>query len=428
LAACLAGLWAAGCADTTAPQGDPCEALSCAEGETCVAGRCRPVSGNNDSNNGNNNGDNNDDNNADNNDEPDAEPDADASEPDAEPDGEPDPDVSEPDPEPDPEPDLPEPDVPEPDVPEPDVPEPDVPPEGPCAEARATATRASVPVDIILFIDNSGSMNQEEDLVEDKMDDFARFISAQAIDYRVVLLSANDVCMPAPLSSGCPDTDTDLYRHVRQTINSNDGLQKVLDTYPQYQDFLRPGAKTHFIAVTDDDSDLSASRFSRAVTALTDPGVDPGFIFHSIVAYGDVPLFGCIGIYGTGAAVGEAYLSLSRATGGVTAPICQEDWDAIFRALADDVVERSVLPCQYDIPTPGGEFEQIDPEEVNVLYTPAGGAAQTLPNVLDSAACLGREWYYDDPFNPTRVILCPQACGDQDGTIDIEFGCDTVKR
>ena len=69
---------------------------------------------------------------------------------------------------------------------------------------------------------------------------------------------------------------------------------------------------------------------------------------------------------------------------------------------------------------------EIDPNRVNVIFDD-GNEAVTLPNYDDADDCEGRGWYYDDADNPTEVILCPDACGFIEGSIEIEFGCDTVK-
>jgi hypothetical protein len=104
----------------------------------------------------------------------------------------------------------------------------DLPPDEPeaCATARAEATQATLPVDILFFIDTSGSMNQETDLVEEKINEFVRFITRSNIDYHVVMVGSDrEVCVPPPLSAGgCPDTDTDRYLHVRRSVGSTNGL------------------------------------------------------------------------------------------------------------------------------------------------------------------------------------------------------------
>jgi hypothetical protein len=39
-------------------------------------------------------------------------------------------------------------------------------------------------------------------------------------------------------------------------------------------------------------------------------------------------------------------------------------------------------------------------------------------------------WYYDDPANPTKIIMCPTTCaalqGDVGGKVEVIFGCETV--
>lgn len=455
-------IWALACADTLDP--NDCTLVECAQGEVCVAGSCRAVSADADMGQR-------DDVTA----EPDLSPE-DLAPQDMETQDSPSPsdmteeptdsaedappeelppedtgpeDMGQPEdmdldapPEDLPPEDLPPEDLPPEDTGPEDTGAPDLPPEDvgpadmgpgdmgeePCALARAEAEPVSLPVDIIWFVDNSGSMSQEEELVEDKINAFARFITRSRIDYRVIMITANDLCVPAPLSGGgCPDTNSERYRHIRQRVESTNGLELVHSTYSQYRDFLRPGAQTHIVAVTDDNARWSASRFLVEMRDLTNPGIHYDFKFHSIVAYGDTPLFGCCGFQGCGAGIGETYLSLSQLTGGVTAQLCNEDWDGIFEDIATNVIEGTLLPCHYEIPEPSDQFEEIDPEEVNVIYSDQGQTS-LIPNVDEAADCQGSAWYYDDPDAPSAVILCPDACGFHSGTVEIEFGCDTVKR
>jgi Mg-chelatase subunit ChlD len=88
------------------------------------------------------------------------------------------------------------------------------------------------------------------------------------------------------------------------------------------------------------------------------------------------------------------------------------------------------LSCELDIPTPTmGEF---NPLLVNVEYTPGGSTVgQTIGNVANEAACGSNGgWYYDDPANPTKILLCPSTCttaqADADGKISVVLGCDTI--
>jgi hypothetical protein len=89
-----------------------------------------------------------------------------------------------------------------------------------------------------------------------------------------------------------------------------------------------------------------------------------------------------------------------------------------------------VLGCTYEIPLPSSGTP--DYQEVNVIYTPGNGSPQTIPNVADAAACpaTGNAWYYDNPANPTQIILCTATCSvveaDTAGSVAIQLGCQTV--
>ena len=86
----------------------------------------------------------------------------------------------------------------------------------------------------------------------------------------------------------------------------------------------------------------------------------------------------------------------------------------------------------WDIPAPP-PGETLDPDFVNVVFFPGGGAPpETIGRVDDASECsmVTDGWYFDDPMNPTKVLVCPQTCtkiqGVQNAKIDIQFGCATV--
>ena len=53
-----------------------------------------------------------------------------------------------------------------------------------------------------------------------------------------------------------------------------------------------------------------------------------------------------------------------------------------------------------------------------------------IPRVDNQAACgTGQGWYYDNPGEPTQIVMCPTTCGDFEGgtgQVDIQFGCATI--
>jgi len=297
-----------------------------------------------------------------------------------------------------------------------------VPDTGGCAASEATAKNKILPVDIIWFVDTSGSMDFETATVQNNLNAFAQSIGASGLDYHVVMVAESSVCVPAPLGGpGC--TDGTSYKHIKMSVDSHDGLEKLIAAYPQYQSFLRPDAIKHFVAVTDDNSSKNAAWFQSQIAALTNPGFPKGFVFHSIVAYGAFPFIGCL----TGAAIGVVYLTLTQSTGGVKAEVCATDWTPIFTALAQGVVSGTTVPCSYVIPPPP-TGKTIDPKKVNVSFTPAGGQATTIPKVMGQADCATKSgWYYDNETNPTTITFCASTCSSLgQGSVKILFGCTTV--
>lgn len=93
-------------------------------------------------------------------------------------------------------------------------------------------------------------------------------------------------------------------------------------------------------------------------------------------------------------------------------------------------IQGQALGCTFAMPTPQSG-ETINPNQVNVWFTPdGGGGEQIIYKVNGAADCdpnLGG-WYYDNNVNPTEIILCPKSCeaiGGSKGKIRIELGCTT---
>jgi hypothetical protein len=303
---------------------------------------------------------------------------------------------------------------------------------GGCAETSSQAQSGVLPADIIVVVDNSGSMDLEEDWVQNNMNAMVTAITSTGIDAHVVMIDQN-TCVPAPLGSGsCPnDENLPHYRHVFESIGSTNGLEKLLQTYPQWQPSLRANATKTIVIVTDDDSDLGAGAFTSQLVAL-----DPtfmGFKFDGIVSFDD-PILACLNFgpcCGISAAEGSVYKDLVNQTGGVIGDLCQQNFGPVFTDIATAVVSGSQIDCVYDIPDPGNG-QMIDPTKVNVEYKPSPSAPEEpIYNVPGGAADCGPAggWYYDDPTNPTQILLCPASCDhvqmSTDGSVSVIFGCET---
>lgn len=305
---------------------------------------------------------------------------------------------------------------------------------GECAAVSETAMNKKQPADIIFVIDNSGSMDMEIASVQANMNQFSAKIIQSGIDVHVIVISDNSICVGAPLGSGnCPaDSKPPTYTRINQGVGSNNGLQLLLNTYPQWADKLRPDAATHVVMVTDDDSDLNANSFHTMFTAL-----DPGFAdykFHAICGENDSSdFFWCAAnpeccLFT--AEAGDVYLDLIANTGGKWGDLCLQDFTPVFDELSTQVIMGASLACEWTIPEPVGE--PIDFDKVNVEFDDGVPPVDTFGKVGDPADCanVSDGWYYDDANMPTKIVVCPQTCnkiqGVENAKINIVFGCETI--
>lgn len=388
-----------------------------------------------------------------------------------------------------------------------------------CAAVDAEATLTKRPVDIIISIDNSGSMAGEIQAVIDRINgDFAEIIEDSGIDYRVIMVSRYgnlnftlgdtnySVCIGPPLGNAlCPTApaptlvNTERFFHHSTDIGSNNMWCRLLsslvttDEFPEsrggwtplapngWQDWLRTEALKVFVGITDDrpltnsggtsqrcttasgltDNEAGADSFDAALrTALPaqfgaydalDPDANRNYIWHSIVGLtakaGDAGLEAyqpaepivttiCTGPNAgssddDGVAAGQGYQYLSQMTGGLRYSNCLNDnFDAIFNAIAEGVIEGATIQCDFEIPDVDGE---INFNNINVDYLEGGTTPHALTRVDDAGDCTGDDQYYLGTVGDAggadynHIFLCPDACtvvqADDDAEVSIGFGC-----
>ncbi len=111
--------------------------------------------------------------------------------------------------------------------------------------------------------------------------------------------------------------------------------------------------------------------------------------------------------------------------GGTGAPFDATGGAQDFIAALEKI-KGQALGCEYKLPEADGG--KVNPALVDVEYTPGTGSPTKYPKVANQNAC-GSDvgWYYDDPANPQKLILCPVACEvvkkDDKGKLDILLGC-----
>ncbi len=214
-------------------------------------------------------------------------------------------------------------------------------PDSACAAQSAQATLAKKPVDIVIVIDNSGSMSGEIEEVQNQINvNFAGIIEQSGLDYRVIMLTdfgdfnSQQVCISAPLSNDVcnpvPNMPTNnppkFYVHDPDDggfsfgITSHNALCQLIFQLTQpdqwglqpngYKALLRPDSFKSILVITDDNSSNSqkynctgegyddmntvvggqaaATAFDAAFTAAAPEHfgspTNRNYMFHSIVA------------------------------------------------------------------------------------------------------------------------------------------------
>ncbi|WP_437603252.1 vWA domain-containing protein [Sorangium sp. So ce590] len=99
---------------------------------------------------------------------------------------------------------------------------------------------------------------------------------------------------------------------------------------------------------------------------------------------------------------------------------------AAFKAAIDRIRGASVS-CTMAIPLPP-DGSSFDKEKVRVLYTSRSSATAEL--AYDQSCATEDAWRYDEPANPTQIVLCVDTCttvqADAAAKLNVDFTCDRV--
>ncbi len=345
-----------------------------------------------------------------------------------------------------------------------------------CALVQAPAVLSPRPVDVILVLDNSPSMDGEQFAVERSINrNFAGILEASGVDYRVIVLSRHraeqrffsdlarsSLCVEQPLSSllSCPAAypgTSERFFHYSAEIQSRDSLTRALGTYTApdrefsltatgWSAWLRPGSKKVFLEMTDDDSTLGARRFAEILTGQapehfgTNPE-RPSFVFHSIVGlaakqnpsepyFPEEPLVEetCSNAERVVTNAGLVYQELSKLTGGLRLPLCTNSlFDVVFERIAEDVFVQAGVACEIDVPEPPGGLE-LDLDKIAVSYARERGLPRDrLGQVLNPEDCAGDAFYLEGG----QIHLCADACEavnrqQSAADVQVEFACEST--
>lgn len=314
-----------------------------------------------------------------------------------------------------------------------------------CATTEIVA--AKPPVDVILVIDQSGSMSDDIARVKANINKLSDYLKATGLDYRVVMIAkvgtgTYDMCTPPPLggpATNCTDTTKPLrnsnppiYRTSNQVIASTNALSLLISTYDSttvgigWKDALRPEAFKAIIPITDDNSALAETTFDTQLLAKTPTGM---FGTATERKYAAFPIMGS-STYpsetkcgSTMVNNGPTYVKLVKLTGGKWFPLCATDFGPLFTDIAKSIAAK--VACEVAVPPPPAG-EVFDPAKIGVIYSPSTGG--TVPIARDdSKPCAGGANGWQLSPDGKKLILCGTACSglkaDPGGKVSIQFGC-----
>lgn len=335
-----------------------------------------------------------------------------------------------------------------------------------CVSESAEAQLTAKPVDVIVFVDTSSSMEPVSTSVEMNLGHLLTAITEiENSDVRVILVAAYGagaaVCVPAPLGpDDCapPGPLAPLGPQLFQYsvgLGSGTFLDLVIDTYtgeqaanpnvydgaaPQgWKTWARPEALEVMIGITD-----AASMSTNATLGDT---FDANLLALAPEQFGTADarnyvMHAITGIYHTDPPVpypasepiivsecegepGQPLQEVAIITGGLRFGVCDSDY---YGDLFDDIgvgaAELTPVACDFAIPdAPPGET--LDPDTFEVEYFPGGvDPSEILHQVPSEADCEAEAFWVD----AASIHLCPVVCDivqlDEMARVDVHYGCD----
>jgi hypothetical protein len=104
--------------------------------------------------------------------------------------------------------------------------------------------------------------------------------------------------------------------------------------------------------------------------------------------------------------------------------VAQEVLGALNRIRSD-----AQIPCEFELPSPSSG-QTLLYDRVNVQYSDSSCNVTTFPYVQTESRCGAQGgWYYDDPAHPLKISLCPTSCdlvSAPGGRLNYSLGCETI--
>jgi len=276
-----------------------------------------------------------------------------------------------------------------------------------CGEVALESKKT--PVDVILAIDTSGSMDEEIAEVRANINTFAGKLSMSGLDFHVIVLGGRDggqnqLVVPEPLAGPNGANKSPTFNHLTARVDSNNAWQVIQSTHTQWKGFTREDAFKVFIVFSDDEANYSGgvAKFDSDLLAKGGFGTAQArkYTFNAVVGWQEGTAITATTKCGSAATPGTRHRQLATLTGGLVDSICKTDFSGIFDSISKGVANQ--LACDASLPSGPG----ADPTRVVV----AAAEEQFVP-VTDASKCSANPngWYFDTP-EKDHVKLCDGAC------------------
>lgn len=294
----------------------------------------------------------------------------------------------------------------------------------------------AVPVDVFIMMDRSvsmgrtvsGSRKTRWEALHDAVQNFTEARGAAGIHAGIGFFSLSgsgndgedcDVSAYAeprvpisPISSAGPDLVAAMDDVSPGGLTPTVPALRGAISYAQSWTKDNPGRATLVVLVTDGFPTQCENDPDQISQAAQEGYESPERIRTFVIGVGDVAKFNLENFARAG---GSKHAYLTDA-GDVTGS---------FVEALNNITNRSIA-CEYKLPPPPSGMK-LDSSKVQVVYTPASGAAEEVPSISSSGACDRNPnggWYYDDANQPSKITVCPCTCARfQAGRVDVRLGC-----
>jgi hypothetical protein len=237
----------------------------------------------------------------------------------------------------------------------------------------------------------------------------------QKPEIEIGLLPANSAALAASIAAHAPVSFTPTLPALQGAIDHMKAwAPQHLGRAPVVV-FVTDGFPTTCASTTDVDNGAQISDVAAlAKTAFETPPIVRTFVvgFNSGQGLGNLDQIAKAG--GTN----KAFMIAGGAIG-----------DTFVNAMLS--IASTPLQCSFDLPKPADPKVVIDPNKVDVSYTPsATGITEPVAKLNNLGDCVTNQnqgWYYDSPATPTKIMICPGTCARfAAGSVQLLSGCAPV--